>query len=725
MSEKQPNTPDTDRKKSPYYIEGAPEALQIDAIEKLREAQAIHERAMEDQEAWNDFDARDRRREEAHQDFDRIIKEYLIAHGINEDDEKFKEYKVLLREYSFDRISYNEWNNDIVDADGTVHPSPRLEMVDVLREKYGNTPDTTPPPPDNPTPPDNDPTKVDDPDKDKDKKSKTREEVEKIITEKYPNINALRTGVAHLRSELAEVSAKRQGRISFFEGEKLREEYETKKRRYDEKLNELIKLELEAEREIGLERTPEEERIDNAFKLINSFKELQQESVDILKDTKVGKIVTWLTKGGTVKRILKGAAVGVAAGAVGTAVTAFTGGGALAGVLAALPVLSARFARGFATFDNRKGGRGMQVIDPGDRTSSFNLTTIEEAGAGDKSPEEAIALIHQHLMDLLEQDTKKEQGKRLKSTVYAMGSMAVGAALTEGIASGVDAYGDRIGDLYDKVMGNNPVNAAGHPPGPPAGVPDIAPPAPETLYSPDALAINPGEGWYQTFEDMGIPQKDWPTLLEQAGPKLHDIQVDGHPVAYQMPDGQWGIRMTPDGMMPKEALDVITQTHDHITGVADVASAPSAPAHIEAPGTGAPSGAPTAELTSGGAPSPDSVEALTAPVDHASMENIIKMDVIHPSDVAGNTQLEHLTHVATWYSPDTLGQRLGVPAVEWDRLQDYIAAQVTRENNVLYRDVFTVNPDGYLQFTTNHIPNATMADMLNHVPQTVRDNMYV
>lgn len=73
-----------------------------------------------------------------------------------------------------------------------------------------------------------------------------------------------------------------------------------------------------------------------------------------------------------------------------------------------------------------------------------------------------------------------------------------------------------------------------------------------------AHVIKMGEGWYQTFSEMGIANPhDQAALLNDdvLMGKLANIKL-----AY--PDeniGGWGIRMTPDGRMPQPAIDLIRQ----------------------------------------------------------------------------------------------------------------------------------------------------------------------
>ncbi|MCA9338923.1 hypothetical protein KC939_01095 [Candidatus Saccharibacteria bacterium] len=70
-------------------------------------------------------------------------------------------------------------------------------------------------------------------------------------------------------------------------------------------------------------------------------------------------------------------------------------------------------------------------------------------------------------------------------------------------------------------------------------------------FSDAARHIDSGEGFYQTFKEMGIPQSEWSDLLDKVGPRLQEQGI-----AYPMGDS-WGINMTPSGKMPDSTLRII------------------------------------------------------------------------------------------------------------------------------------------------------------------------
>lgn len=90
----------------------------------------------------------------------------------------------------------------------------------------------------------------------------------------------------------------------------------------------------------------------------------------------------------------------------------------------------------------------------------------------------------------------------------------------------------------------------------PLPIEEVPAPTP-TEYGQDARTIDLGEGWYDTFDELGITNpEDKADLL--ANDDLMN-RLDALNVAY--PDtnlfGDWGIDMTNDGRMPEPALDAI------------------------------------------------------------------------------------------------------------------------------------------------------------------------
>lgn len=722
-----PSSHNLNPSRSPDYVDNLPDSLQIDAIEKLRAEQNDHiENLLKAAETskGSPLDPAEEIavRGQALSEFDDEIKKNLERNGIDSADPHFNTYAGQLRDLSIDKIDDLEWNNRPIDPNDSSNllPSPRMKAVDDLRTLSG-TIAATPPPANTLSLP------------------QTPEQIRTQVAQ-LPEIIKARDEVDQLKTELAKITAKRQSRI--FSKKETKEAYENAKRAYEKAVNDLAKAELQAERDGGIARTEEDERLDVSFKLIQEYQGLQKETINIMKGTTPGRFVDWMTRGGTAKRIVKGVLVGVGAGVVGAgivAATAGTAGGAVlfGGATAAGMAKSASFAKAYARRDNELG-RGAEVVEANHRMSSFNQETLNSTDAGTKSAEESVDLVHAHLMKKLDEDTKREQGKRRKSTRRALGVVAIGFGIVEAAHYAADLYSsyspDKLNNWAPWSKDMVHAHGGGHdtdidkPDGdhnsdkPDA---DAAPKEPE--YSSDARTIRNGEGFFQTMEEMGIRPEDRPALLEKVGPQLHDVTgPDGQPIAFKMSNGEWGIRMTPDGKMPTEALDLIHNTHEQMIGNGSGMDASGAAESATGASAESGSGADVADTsnvdTSSSAETitdtPADPDSLNDKVNFSSIENVITKETISAGDVAGNQELTDLSHVASWYPPDAIGQKLHLSATEWAPVKEYIMSE-TQSGNRLYADTFDVQ-NGYLTFASNRIPAETMADILNHIPRGTR-----
>lgn len=102
------------------------------------------------------------------------------------------------------------------------------------------------------------------------------------------------------------------------------------------------------------------------------------------------------------------------------------------------------------------------------------------------------------------------------------------------------------------------------------------PPSVDRDYTQDVRTITPGEGWYDTFRQMGITDCEVQEKLINDSALMQ--QLEAGKLAYHDPSlyEEWGIRMTPDGTMPSWALDLIADTYQEIVQV-DGNSAPQVP----------------------------------------------------------------------------------------------------------------------------------------------------
>lgn len=80
----------------------------------------------------------------------------------------------------------------------------------------------------------------------------------------------------------------------------------------------------------------------------------------------------------------------------------------------------------------------------------------------------------------------------------------------------------------------------------------VQPAVPE--FSTAAHTVTGGEGWYNTFKEIGVTSaKEQANLLQKVGPKLQEMGF-----AYKMPHGQWGISHT--GQLPENVLELINNS---------------------------------------------------------------------------------------------------------------------------------------------------------------------
>ncbi len=575
MSETRPSfdlTPNSERDEHPYdYVDGAPEVLQVRSIDNLRIAQETHKSNEQDRVDPNDLMGQLEARRAAVNDFDQMIKDYLANGGIEETQDEFNEYYTFLRDRSIDKIADAKWNREHSEDDGTVKPAGRTEAFAALTEKY-LTP-TTPDPEPGPTPDEIDEAYRMHDDFEAARRAEAEKPTDEQIDDAY-EIHAERETLSGLRDELAAMTAKRQGKLFNIFNKK----YNALKQRYNDQLIKVGKLEYD-EFLANDEKTADEKTNQVVSYLINEQAQLREQTKENLKGTRVGKFVEFMNRGGIVVRVVKGVALGaVVAGTVATGGALLVGIGFAAGATATAgtaATLASRFARGFATRDAREG-RGMA-----DAASAIdaNAMQTELRGSADHFAE-GVARID----ETFEADSKLENKKRRRSARFgaiaiAVGGLVgtVGAELVNG--SGVGGVGKSIGhhwrpswQEHDSRTGSSasPAPTEGNPDSPTTGkvhekIPTMggsggeSVPTGSTAEIGDAAhVIKMGEGWYQTFSEMGIANPH-----DQAALLNDDVlmgKLANMKLAY--PDeniGGWGIRMTPDGRMPQPAIDLIRQ----------------------------------------------------------------------------------------------------------------------------------------------------------------------
>lgn len=77
-------------------------------------------------------------------------------------------------------------------------------------------------------------------------------------------------------------------------------------------------------------------------------------------------------------------------------------------------------------------------------------------------------------------------------------------------------------------------------------------------YSTDALTIKAGEGWFETFENIGVTDPGAREALLSDEGLMEQLKNMG--LAYEDEKLGWGMNMTASGQMPREALDLIRES---------------------------------------------------------------------------------------------------------------------------------------------------------------------
>ncbi|MNQ92636.1 hypothetical protein D3C85_1080670 [compost metagenome] len=279
------------------------------------------------------------------------------------------------------------------------------------------------------------------------------------------------------RASLAELSAKRQGRIAGKGGEA----YAEAKELYDEQMILLARAELKSELEDN-SISDDTKKIRVTEYLLEEQTKLRELTIDKLQNTPVGNFVKYMNRGKIATRIAKGLGLGLVAGAVGAGigvVAGVAGAAAVGAGVATAATAAVRFARGFAHVD-AKEGRGMQQLS-GDQAQKDEIISSLDAAPT------YIDTAHQQLSDKYEEDTKKEQGKRRKS----VGAGVLGIVLGAGIAAGAHALIDA--GAFDS-FGNRNLNPT------PSETPDVIKPS-DTPDVADAIR--------DSFGGEGSPSGEW------------------------------------------------------------------------------------------------------------------------------------------------------------------------------------------------------------------------
>ncbi len=464
---------------------------------------------------------------------DSTLDEFLEQNGLAADSANYGEIRALFREASIDNFTEDEWGNSPAsrgtDPDDHMSQSDRFEERIEQRLADGGDQDTE----DTPS-------------------------VE-LDAEKVAAIDELEDQLNDLREQMAEMTAKRQD--TFFSLKKnakrdaLRDEYHA------------LVQEL-GRRHLALheDASDEEKNLIAMTVLFDEQEKLRQETIAELEDKPLGKFIKWMNKGNVATRIAKGVGIGALAGVSG----AFVAGAVGAGVVAGGAVMASRFARNFALKDNKTRGMA-SIFSEGGKSSAIDFDAdVLNTGAALNFTDDANRMENIQALTgankAFEDDTKKEQEKRRKSAMYGTAMMGAGALIGYGIHEGAEYLSGKnltvTHWLHEKWDNFWNVEDNGHlPPPPPTGntgidhggghTPTHKPSISWADFAPSAHMVTPGEGWYQTFQELNIPQDHWADVLKDAGPKLHEQGL----AYWDNAHSEWRISHT--GKLPTSALKVI------------------------------------------------------------------------------------------------------------------------------------------------------------------------
>lgn len=502
--------------------------LQVN-IEDLRSRQ---------QDILNDGDLTDAERTSQ---LDTTIREYLGDHHILDDNQNYADYQSVLRSLSADRLDTLQWRfGEWDEANQTNVGKTGFDRLHDEQERlFGRRLDLST--------------------GDNQSTDRTSEEWDEFAVD-YEEYAGLLSDVHKSRENWARAASKRLGRAFSIKDSKR----DTLKEEYNTAVQSLGKLELRSVLEDDTVSV-NDKKVEVLKYLFAEQKKLREQTLENLKGTKVSKFVEWMNRGKFATRVAKGIGIGVVAGVAGSVAAGAVG----AGIVAAGAVGASRFVKGYASKDKHRGSKMPGKLDEVDPQNSDDTKIVLEHLAGSNSSN-ILESASEKVNSFFEDDVKDEQKERRKSLAWGMGSIAVGAGAGY-LLSNTSVLGDAKDAVHDKINSwlngsstdvkpQGPGGAVTEPTGGDHGTPGH-PDGPGSHHnvinlhevSHDAHWVEPGEGWYQTFNELGIPQEDWQNVLQDAGPRLHEQGW-----AYRMPDGQWGISQP--GRLPDSALRVIAES---------------------------------------------------------------------------------------------------------------------------------------------------------------------
>lgn len=335
--------------------------------------------------------------------------------------------------------------------------------------------------------------------------------------------------------------------------------------------------------------------------------------------------------------------------------------------------------------------------------STAGAETIAERQAAEITSEMADATDATHY-ELLQLAETMAEGYREHNRNRLLGGMAISVAAGATVGELIHRFVDfnvvfgRVGEYVQSIFnhgsgGHNPLDNV-PPPESGQGV-DAHPnkgvsPSDELRYGPTEAPTNPGgktevikeylkehgaanridkgEGWFQTFKELGVKREDWHDILQRVGPKLHDVQYSGVRAAYWDGDAhEWRINMTENHKMSPEALKIIVNdanNHDALKHALDFNNQPA--------GSGAETGINTqgVKLWEGAAPEQVLQKAYPGLTSRQAFLDINELyDKLGPKNVFEDVTLSEHTANNIWID-DTTGATQLTPDAQalWNQM---------------------------------------------------------
>ena len=423
-----------------------------------------------------------------------------------------------------------------------------------------------------------------------------------------------------LRTRMARLSAKRQ-RQTGLRNKLSNKKYNQTQRWYTAAVIEAGRR-THAQEIADAATTEDEKRALATQFILEEQAKLRNASLELVKNTKVSKFIEWMTRGSKTARIAKGVLVGGAGAAAGAGLVVASAGVSAAVIFGGALTFAGRYARGYAAHD-AKHGRGIATDIDSDAAKTALESKFDDQGAADHFYTATDHFTEEFNKDIKLEQKKRRKTVYKTVGQLALGAGA-GAAVAYASESGlIEAAANKAKDAYENLRIANTTGVGGEAIAAPSdafdsptaefpsdgssdlnlheqsvneqggdladtgseaggvdtpestptdtggsadigageGANDSGVSAVEAVpyeYSTDALTIKPGEGWYETFKNVGVVDEQARKALLSDEGLMQQLKDMG--LAYKDEELVWGMNMTSDGKMPREALDLIRES---------------------------------------------------------------------------------------------------------------------------------------------------------------------